>query len=477
MAIQAHARQFFLLKSDNSTSPAFPDWRTLPLPAGWTLHVHPGAAVEILDAAPEAPVIRIGHGFNLDAGGETGGGRFALLKWPEILTDAGGLQALYHGARPGRQAVGSSAAVAARALDGAPRPLEGAPPLAHPGPFNYIPAPGAAFAGLRKLFHDQKIDLRDFRVLHRPSPIRRLASHDAALAMLAGELLRFAENLRARTPGKVYLPLTAGLDSRTIAAAFLAAGLPFETVTLDYRGKPHSDVTVARAISRRFGLRHRTFPLAAAEPAAVARFAAHTAGAFRDWDHDHIYPGGGYGYLAAGDAMVVGACFEIGRQLTGETRFKGLDFASATGAEVWARRAGTAAPGVHEGFLDEWIAWRRAHPLEMDFAAAFYLDQRIGAWRSALEQGYDLLPGVSICPANAPLIYSALITPSPADQRAGRLQREVIGLLAPELLDFPFNPRSLRHRARDLRRQAYDAVAAQLAGVLPGRGLDPLRGD
>jgi hypothetical protein len=469
MSADFQARQFVCgLLGDFS----LPGWRTIPLPDGWRLHHHPDAPVEILSSDPHAPVIRIGRAFDLDAAGE-GAGRYALLAWPEIRTDAGALLGLHYGAREGRRVVSSSAALAAQALGGHVRApdLTG---LEHRSHINYVPMPGAPFLGLRKLLHDQKLDLPGFRVLHRPSPIRRLASYDAALDALVGALLGFARDLKARTLGTVYLPLTAGLDSRTLAAAFLAAELPFETVTLDYCGKPEADVTVARAISRKLGLRHHVLRLTEPDADAAARFAAHTAGAFLDWDHTHIFPGGGYRYLGPGDVMVVGACFEVGRQTAGDACFKGLDFASATGEAVWRRRTGAPAPAAFAGFLDEWIAWRRLHPLDMDFAAAFYLDQRTGGWRAALEQGYDLLPGVSLCPANDARVYSALITPDAAAQREGRLQRDAIARLAPGLLAFPLNPKSLRHHAGALRRRLVARLRAALGAAPRREGLGDL---
>ena len=468
LTVATGARQFLF----TNTAVFVPGWRSLALPDGWMLHHHPDAVVTRLASPEDAPVLRIGHAYNLDAGSDdSGAGRFALLRWPEILPDAGALLALYYGRRDGRAVVSSSPRLAALALDGAARPLANASPLRSCSAFNYIPGPGAPYAGLRRLFHDQKIDLRDFRMQHRGSPIRPLASYDAALGTLAGELVRFAEELAVRTSGKVYLPLTAGLDSRTIAAAFVAAGLDFETVTFDFIGKPRTDVTVARAISRRIGVRHRTLRIGAPDPAAAARITDHAEGTVLGWDHSHVYPGGGYAYLAPGDVMIQGACFEIGRQLTGETRFQGIDFSNAVGADIWRRRTDAPEAPAYSGFLDEWIAWRRAHPLEMDFAAAFYLDQRLGGWRAGLERGYDILPGVSLCPANNPLVYSAMITPTAAAQREGRLQKEAIGLLAPELMSFALNPPPLRHRLGRLRRQ----VAARLGlGALPPGARTPL---
>jgi hypothetical protein len=461
-----------------------PGWRRIDLPGGWALHAHPDAAVTVLRDDPAAPAIRIGHAFNLDAGpngggedlsGTSGAGRFAVIDWPRILPDAGALLGLHYGARGDRRAVATSPALAAEAIAGAPVAPDVAGP-AHPRlPINYIPAPGTPFSGIRRLLHDQALDLEAFAVRHRPSPIRPLASYEAALGVLADELCRFAEALKTRIPGTVYLPLTAGLDSRLIAASFVAAGLPFEAVTLDYVGKPRSDVTVARAIARRLGVRHQTIRLAPPDPGLAARFRAHTAGAFADWDNTHIFPGGGYRYLGRGDAMIVGACFEIGRQTAGGHCFRDVDLATATGAEVWRNRnGGQPAPAALAGFLDEWLAWRRAHPLPMDFAATFYLDQRIGGWRAALEHGYDLLPGLSLCPANNPRIYSAMITPGLEDQVAGRIQREAIGLLAPELVAFPHNPKTLRCHMKVLRRRVRGELLPALAARLHVRPARPV---
>jgi hypothetical protein len=463
MSVAGQTRQFVIT---NWAEAEYADWTRVPLPGGWTLHHHPAAEVAVLRDGPE-PVIRIGQAFCVGADGR-GAGRYATIEWPLVAPDAGALLALHYGVREGRAAVSSSARLAAEALDGTPRRIEGAAPLRCGTAFNYIPAPGTPYVGVHKLFHDQAFRLTDCSVTHRASPIAPLASYDAALGALAGELVRFAEELGARTRGKVWLPLTAGLDSRTLAAAFLAADLPFEAVTFTCPGKPRSDIDVARTVCRRVGIAHHTLRLAAPDPGRAARIAAQIDGAALGWDHTHVYPGGGYDYLAPGDAMAQGACFEIGRQLTGETRFRGVSFDDADGADVWRRRAdGDPAPAAFAGFLDEWIAWRRAYPLRMDFASAFYLDQRLGGWRASMEHGYDLLPGVSVSPANSALVYSAMITPDPADQREGRLQKDMIRMLAPELMAFPLNPPPLRQRLGKLRRS--------LAGLrLPGFGPEPL---
>ena len=77
----------------------------------------------------------------------------------------------------------------------------------------------------------------------------------------------------------------------------------------------------------------------------------------------------------------------------------------------------------------------------------------MGAWVATAMAGYDLIEGLTVHPANNPRIFSALVTPDIEAQIEGRLQRDVIGALAPELLAQPFNPIWLRTRTMKLVRR------------------------
>ena len=357
-------------------------------------------------------------------------------------------------------ALGSSPALVMLALTGAVPPFDLTDPLDHRGAINFVPAPGTRWHAVRRLFCDQAFDLATGEVVHADHGIRPLAGFAAAVETAAEELVGFARELAARTPGRIVLPLTAGLDSRTVAAAFLAAGIAFETTTQHYTGKPPTDVRIAAAISRRFGLKHQVVTLATPpDTEAAARLAEHTAGAFLEWEHSHLYPGRAYRYLREGDAMIVAGCFELGRQYYAKY-FGDLDFAAAGGAAIWQRRSGSPGPAGLTGFLDAWRDWRGAHMDGLDWVNAFYLDQRLGAWRASVEHGYDLMPMTALHPANSTPVLSALVTPEPADQAAGRLQRAVIARLAPALARFPLNPPTLVQRLHRLKVRVRARVAA-----------------
>ena len=426
------------------------EWRHIALPAGWVLSAHKDLPIEIEAGRPHKLVL--GHRFCADPVTGRGAGRYVALDWPVLRNDPVSLMVLFHRCAGAGLGVASHPAVLLQAHHGHVPPYDITDPLGHRDTINYIPAPATRWHEVRRTFCDQAIDLEDGALVHADHGIRPMDSFEAARDTVADELCRFAEEARARIPGRIFLPLTAGLDSRTLAAAFLATGLPFETATLRLAGKPAAEATVARRISHACGLRHQILTLRAPDPARRARYAAQVSDAIENWALNHTYPGGGYRYLQPGDAMMVGGCFEIGRKYYAKT-LGDFDLAAASGAAIWARlNKGAPGPTALTDALDDWKAWRGAHLDGLDWLAAFYLDQRLGAWRATYELGYDLLPGVSLHPANNARILSGLITPNPVDQEDGRLQRAVIEKLAPRLLDFPVNPPGLKQHLRRLVR-------------------------
>jgi hypothetical protein len=236
-------------------------------------------------------------------------------------------------------------------------------------------------------------------------------------------------------------------------------------VTLRSKAKPEDDITVARRISRQLSVRHHVIDLETPpDPAAGAAYWLQTGGGTNGWDLTDLFPGNAYRFLAAGDVMVGGLCFGIGREKL--VLLGGLTLANATGAEIW-RRLGQEGPAVFHGFLDDWLAWRRQDPYPLDFAASFYLDQRIPSWIATMMSGFDLLPGH---PANNPEIYAALLTPDARERRAGRLQHEVIAALAPGLAGIPVNPVSLGRRLWALAALPRRMLRGRWGSMVPAGG-------
>ena len=450
MDLRLHARQFVIARRALAVDET---WTARDLPGGLVLSHQRDLAVEVIDPDPAAPEILLGHRYLLDPATGRGAGRYVHIAWPHAMPDPVGLLTLCHAGTGADFVLSSSPALAMLALTGEIPPYDVTEALDHRGAMNYLPMPMTRWHAVRRLFCDQKADLATGAIAHHSHGIAPLADPETARAVLRDELLGFAAELKARIPGTVFLPLTAGLDSRTLAASFLAAGLPFEAVTFRYVGKPVTDVTVAAAICRRFGIRHHVLGLAdPLDPAAGARLAEHISDALLDWDNSHLFPGDGYRYQREGDAMIPGTCFALARPGFVHYFPERFDFANASGAEIWAARCGEPGPPALTAAFDDWRDWRAAHLGALDWISAFYLDHRLTGWRAALEQGYDMLPAVSLNPANNARIQSAFITPDLEERLSGRMQRELVTELVPELMRFPFNPPTLGDRVRRLPR-------------------------
>lgn len=474
-----HRKQFVIARRAVTVDTT---WRQTDLADGWILSYQQDLALEIDTGDPVRPDVVIGALYCEDPATGRGAGRFARIRWPRVSGDPAGLLSLHVGRMDGELAVSSSPALAMLALTGTIPPYDITSPLRHPAArrtvpgssINYVPAPGTRWHAVRRLFCDQRIDLSTGAIEHADHGIRPLGGFEAACDLAASELLRFAGELKSRIPGTIFLPLTAGIDSRTLAAALLAADVPFETVTYRFVGKPETDITVAAAISRRCGLRHHVIDLEPLVPGVSELVERHVSGAVIGWDITHVFPGNVYRYLRPGDAMIRGCCFALGRRHYAR-QLGDFDFAAANGAEIWRANSGEPGPEELSGFLDDWHDWRARHLDGLDWLSAHYLDQRLTGWEAALEHGYDLLPAVVLNPANNARIYSALLTLDPEDQAAGRLQKALIARFAPELTHFPINPLTLGDRLRRVRNRIRSRLQLRrrLAPILPGLARTP----
>jgi hypothetical protein len=263
---------------------------------------------------------------------------------------------------------------------------------------------------------------------------------DEARVIVAEELTATVRQAAADA-GTTYLALTAGLDSRTLLAALLAAGVRFEVITQVVHNP--MDVRVAARICRYLGVRHHVVEPQPRDEARWEAWRKHAFGSYCDADDNLLIPHNQYRFLGHDAILIRGGCFEIGRRFMVPT-LHDLTFENATGEIIWQRFEGDrpADPDTVR-FLDEWLALGRQRHDKLDLIDAFYNDQRVGGWLAAVEQGLDLLPGASVQPANSDRVKEALLAPSPDERTAGSLQRMVVQDLEPRLMRFPVNPKPI----------------------------------
>jgi hypothetical protein len=284
----------------------------------------------------------------------------------------------------------------------------------------------------------------------------------------AGDLVAAALVAAVRPLGQeavpVELSLTGGKDSRLIAAALAAAGVPFRARTHGFAG--HPDVIIARMIAERLGLEHTvTEPRAAAagpdpkrpQPPDKAELlgrlrsavlvsdgmlsAFENIGSWVRPDHaaavGPVQAGGHGGELLRGGYAQVAWRSPTSQRPVGAAQA----WSSAAAAELFrrltTRRLGLLRPAAAAAYLASLAPWATAigtGPLRA--LDDFYLVNRAGRWSAAARQAYLIRS-----PLVQPLFSDGVISAAravPLRQRMNdQLHRDVLASLCPELLGLP----------------------------------------
>jgi hypothetical protein len=300
----------------------------------------------------------------------------------------------------------------------------------------------------------------------------------------------------------VELSLTGGKDSRLIAAALVAAGVPVAARTHGFAD--HPDVVTAAEIARRLGIEHivRTPAAPGQQVDVLARIrgsvlvADGMLSAFEnvgrpDPSLSQAVTAGGHG-----GELLRGGYAETAGHLTGSAGPRGaLDPVrrAARSAELLRRlttkhlgllRRGPAASYVAS--LGSWTPALTRHPLQA--LDDFYLVNRAGRWSAAARQAYLLRERLVQPLFDDRVVLAARAVPL-ADRVSGALSAAVLAELSPAIADVPLagkppTPKGqppagaamgAAHSSFDWRRQYGEAIASFLRGYVldlgPSGGL------
>ena len=300
----------------------------------------------------------------------------------------------------------------------------------------------------------------------------------------------------------VELSLTGGKDSRLIAAALVAAGVPVAARTHGFAD--HPDVVTAAEIARRLGIEHivRTPAAPGQQVDVLARIrgsvlvADGMLSAFEnvgrpDPAMSQAVTAGGHG-----GELLRGGYAETAGHLTGASGPRGaLDPArrAVRSAELLRRlttkhlgllRRGPALSYVAS--LGSWTPALARHPLQA--LDDFYLVNRAGRWSAAARQAYLLRERLAQPLFDDRVVLAARAVPL-ADRVSGALSAAVLAELSPAIADVPLagkppTPKGqppagaamgAAHSSFDWRRQYGETIASFLRGYIldlgPSGGL------
>lgn len=250
-----------------------------------------------------------------------------------------------------------------------------------------------------------------------------------------------------------WLALTAGLDSRVTLAAFLAAGVDFQTFTYGKNADTRMDRLVASHLARRFGLKHSEIPTERVVEDLQKRLErAHY------WNHHRSAVGPLSRAVGDDNAAIFSAnILEIGQSNYRKLEWRGgleEPRAASQMAEVYYRKLSRKAKGSVETYgrtkyLNE-VSLLFQQMIDETGGPSRYLDPfddyywtfRMGTWHgpSSLEKDFY---GEPLNPFNARCIIEPLISVSKLDQYDLSVFMRLITLADNRLLDVPINPSDL----------------------------------
>jgi len=389
------------------------------------------------------------------------GGRHAIIfgsfRNIRVVNDATAMRSVFYATKGG--IVASHALLVEQALGGIPE--ENGVPFRYGYPGNRTPYSHTKILTPNTYYWMTANVVRRFWPILPPAP----RTVDEA----ARELLEASANaLKAVARGKsVALTLTAGLDSRSILAIALHAGIPVDTYTYGNKYSSKVDRLMAADLSNMFGLKHTVIAERTDDPVVNWRL------------RDAVYSshhGGWVGalrkhFIGRYEVAVLGNALEIGRSNYTPQRNQGAT------APLTANSMATLhymKVGKHvKRLIDEFDA-DRFHEISrtafqdyiedtgfdvvagmLDPFDQFYWEHRMATWQGVAMSERDFY-GEPFIPYNSRRVFEAMLGTPFESRRADEAALRMVEMVEPRLLDFPVNPktwsraRAVRHGLQEL---------------------------
>lgn len=442
----------FVLSQDER--PPFADWVSRSV-GTYTLHTSPATQVrefqngEVLVIG----VIAAADGAKVDKA-SCPAGQFVAITPTEVFCDAGSLkQAFFDRA--------SNTVASSPRLIGLPAAKAVIPELLHGSRPDWYWGPRTSFPNIDFLLPSQSLDLETFlpkfRVL--PKPSGDAPANPAK--MLERELAKSLKQL-AGSGNPIRLAMTGGIDSRTLFATALNAGIEFETYTMASPQVHPLDLRIARTISDRFGIRHTVLRVGKIDRHEIDWYLWFSAGQSVTLDSD-FHAAGLWSQFSPDTIHLRGLGFELGRH-------KYRDFIDQADEklirtdpnEIWKKFTWPWVRHLHryncEAFSSyaRWVA-ETMNLSTMDFRDRLYLEQGIGTWCASGEYALGATGAHRISIGNSSSLYNLFIREGSGSKKHGPLQREMMAAIDPGFLDYPFAKPT---RAERLRFRAMDTLRA-----------------
>lgn len=503
------------------------DWRTLDLSPGLCLSHCPtlpvstatdvdgvywcllGVAIQT-DPAGAAPTVELSTARTQEVPTlyRDWAGRWLLVADQRIHLDACGTLGCFYRVEGTTAWASSSGALLARIPNG--KPLERAAPVVpHHGAglpwyrtgMNWVPPPRSRFEGVARLLPSQILDLsQDIPRVTPRALVSELAdgwSYEQKLDFLQDRLETAFRNLEL--PEQLWIPLTGGVDSRLVVS--LAKHLELQPDVYTF-AKPFGrfakgDAALPPLLAERVGFKHHLIRGGRSLRSRAALFDEHTGQQCMDADRHYVVHGQ-WDQVPRHATITPGNIFVLGH-----LRWAELNLNKLSKTERFSREsrppssAEDIASRIIDGFaferhhaksaqhylgISDWAEWVWSHPEEnLDWRDRWTIEQRIAGDVSSTEQGLDLIGPTRLHLVNSTMMVSTILSFPGEVKAVAQHHKDLIGRLAPGLLEYPFNPPDSRMNVAAIKlRRRFDQggraprkIRRLLARSRQGGGVSP----
>ena len=458
-----HKRQFLICKKEL----ILPNFHRVRLFAGFFLYYHMDLDIAASDGSKN---LLLGSAFKSTPGvisddlraintdniadiTSNWSGRWLVIVANTLHLDPGGMLGCYYGLQAGEPVLSSSLALLNEIFSFEKN--NDYKDIKHGNAMNWFPPPLTIFNGVKKLLVGQAININEGTIKRagkRENKFRHLAQSEV-YTTLAIRLTTIVKNVCRVYGDEIYLPLTAGFDSRTLLAALLNSQTSFSAFLFEHDNISAADNKIPATLAAKFKF---SFSFINREKAfnkqKYDEYIAHSAGQAADADglfHAHSQ----FESLASKSTNKKKIILRGGVWETGRNFYPTIDNALTLEEDILAnlkpRFPILRESKLHEESVKLWIQHTQATHSNLSFRDRFYLEQRVSGWLAALEQAMDLTSFDRIHPANCQDMIDLLalteFNPQP----------KIIQELQLKLLETAFNPRSLKEILKDFYYYAY----------------------
>lgn len=426
-------------------------WLSIPLNCGLTLSYHHGLCVT---ANEVASVVLLGHAWqvlpsepspaelvSIDLGDkplkqvfemeQSWCGRYVLIYNNLLLLDNCGILGVFYS----EETISSSIRLLCEA-EGRPVVV---PPIRFGQSPNFIPGPLTTYEGVLRLLPSQILNITSLQVSLRPLIPFGITSYPSEQHRLDSFVTMFTTSLRnmqSHFPkSQIWLALTGGVDSRVVMSLMEASGVKYKTFTAWHERISEGDKDIPPHLAMTLGKEHRFLQRKDFSQKNYDEYTDHTAGYATDQDRN-FWAYGQYPQLLDEDQDVLIVRNSIWECADDHYRHY------TDPLDIW--RLYPYANMQQKQSIEQWeaIVVTDTYNKDINSWTRLFWEQREGCWLSSLEQGYDMMDGItSVQACNCRLFMSILMGFDEKERFLKIHEKKIMRQLYPILLTLPFSTR------------------------------------